>query len=536
MNKLRIRLTSSDFSGLKQSGGNYVFTVDLLNQQALPLNNVNVPNTTILEVAPVGDELTLDIPITDATYSIPMIISVNGNSDNSCCIMFSNYTLVNSANPSTSFSPRIYMNTSGYGFDPNEATGISDEWRARIEAFNSLSHNGQTFSGINGVRLCVKWNDYEPTEGNYNDTKLIAAINYCKSKGLRFAVCFWPIRMENDGFLPDGDKATGNLGTIFKVENKYTFAPYSLTARAKLVDVVTHLAEVMQQFSDDVDYISLAYGDTEEFYNPIIRWAGVTPQLTGYSTVDREAWTTYSASRGIPGTPVQVSPDATDAWATGDYWNTMTGRIWYDFITKGLSDVHAAFRDAVHNGGGRVCGFYADAGGTQSAWYMTYRLNKIFEGSDVVYSSEGGTKYDLAKKLFSADVNLGTFPNAEPAIEFDPEDLNTDTDGLGYGKPTSSANLLSFGTSFFRRGGKIIHFALAFSPGDQGVNNIQMLAPALWDLQQNYCLSNATVVPLPSDPQITFDLTSYSGDAGYVSLWNNSGAGLNKQLKVNLIG
>jgi hypothetical protein len=433
---------------------------------------------------------------------------------------------------------RIYMNTTGYGFDPTDQYGINEEWRKRITAFNTLSYNGTTFSGINGVRLLVRWMDYEPTENNYNDAKLLAAMNYCKSRGLKFSVCFWGVRKIGDGFVPDGERVTGSNGELWILENdKYEFALYSQTGKEKLKKCVKHMAQVLAQYPNDTDYISLGFGETEEYYNPIIKSFNPSTHeiknvaLTGYSQAERTAWASYIASKGLAGSAPPVSQDPTDAFTTGDMWNTTVGKHWYEFITDGLTSVHAYFRDGVHEGGGKVCGFYADAGGAQSAWYMTYRLNKIFEGVDVIYSSEGGNQYSVNDKIYSADFNAGTFPNAEAAIEFDPEDLSTDGSTY-YGNPTSSQRLLDYGSSFFKRGGKIIHFAMAFSYGDAG-NNITTLAPALWTLQNDYVKAGNTVPQLPANPTVTYTLDTFKGDP-YRNKWGQNGGNINTIVKIKL--
>ncbi|WP_159467950.1 hypothetical protein [Dyadobacter sp. 3J3] len=431
---------------------------------------------------------------------------------------------------------RIYMNTSGYGFSASDPYGIDQDWRKRIEAFTSLNYNGVTFSGINGVRLCMKWMDYEPSQGLYNDAKLIAAINYCKSKGLKLAICVFPLRIATDGFIPESERAKGSGGTIWITEiDKITLAPYSVIAKSKFRAMIKHLASIMAQYPNDTDYISMGYGNSEEFWNPIVQTYAPSAfsELTGYSDVDRSAWATYAAANGHAGLAPPVTPNIANAYDTGYFWTTENGKLWYDFITDGLVNLHATFRDAVHEGGVKACGFYADAGGAQSAWYMTYRLNKIFAGCDVMYSSEGANRYDLGTKLLSADVNLGTFPNAEAGIEFDPEDLSTDG-STNYGNNTDSGHLLEYGSSFFKRGGKIIHFALAYSFGENGTNNnIIQLAPALWVLQNDY-VKSTTIPPITSVPTITFPITSFSGDQGYRSLWSSNGGGTDKQVRIKI--
>jgi hypothetical protein len=338
--------------------------------------------------------------------------------------------------------------------------------------------------------------------------------------------------------LPNSDKATGSNDAIYTEEGKYAPAPYSMLAREKLERTLEHLARVLRESPDDTDYIAFVMGNTSEYYLPMIKKIELVNNvqvitneyMTGYSTVDRAAWATYSAAHGMAGVQPPVTSNANSAFTTGDLWNTATGRLWYEFITDGLAGLHASFVRAVKAGGGKPCAFFADAGGAQSAWFGTAHLNRIFAGSSVVYSSEGGNVPDLWKKLMAADLIMGTFPNAEAGIEVDQEDIALNQSDTSYGAPINSDLLFETFTAHFERGGKIGHLAMAFDPH----SNIPQMAPALYRLQNEFIKQGSQVASLPVGETIYYTVNSFSGDQGYNQLWRNAGGGKNKQVKIVL--
>jgi len=447
----------------------------------------------------------------------------------------------------------IIMNMTGYGWDINDITGINKDWRDRIDNFQSLQYNGEKFSGINAVTLTVRWYDYEPKEGQFRDDKLIDAINWCKARNLKMYVFFWPYRELKDNFLPRSDMAHaggvrdqwGNVvDSLFVIENnKYTLAPNSWLALAKLENATKHLAQVLVKYQGFKVPIRSGYGETEEVFMPTMKrfdlqsdgsiWA-TTIGLTSYAPVDRAAWKIYLASRGLPDAPAPISPNPNNAWDTGNFWNSSPiGKAWYNFMSQGLTNVQEAFRKGIQAGGGFSMGVYPDAGAAQSAWIGTYPLNKIFAGNDGVYSSDGGTIYDLDRKIFAIDVNRGTFPNSKVAFEFDPEDISAEGNSK-YGTPINSGLFLKYAKSGFERGADYLFLSMAFSSGDGGRrNNINDLAPALYSLQKDY-IQKKEITSTPQGDPFSWKITSYSGTQGYWDTWKNSGGGLDKQIKVKI--
>jgi len=447
----------------------------------------------------------------------------------------------------------IIMNTTGYGFDINDATGINKDWRDRIEAFRNLNYNGENFSGINAVCLTVRWYDYEPKEGQFRDDKLTDAIEWCKARNLKMYVFFWPYRELGDNYLPKSDMAHAGgirdrynnvVDSLFIIENnKYTLAPNSTSGLIKLENATKHLAQVLVKYQGFNVPIRSGYGETEEVFMPTMKrfdlqsdgsiWA-TTIGLTSYAPVDRAAWRSFLALRGLPDAPAPISPNANNAWDTGNFWNSSPiGKAWYDFMSQGLTNVQEAFRKGIQAGGGFSLGVYPDAGAAQSAWIGTYPLNKIFAGNDGVYSSDGGTIYDLDRKIFAIDVNKGTFPNSKVAFEFDPEDISAEGNA-NYGTPINSGLFLKYAKSGFERGADFLFLSMAFCSGENGRhNNIEDIKPGLYTLQKDYIQKQEIKSTTQGDP-VSWTITSYSGTQGYWDTWKNAGGGLEKQIKVKI--
>jgi len=452
----------------------------------------------------------------------------------------------------------IIMNMTGYGFDLNDATGINKDWRERIDNFQNLEYNGEKFSGINAVTLTVRWYDYEPIRGQFRDDKLIDAMNWCKARNLKMYVFFWPYRelgknYTSDGFLPRSDMAHaggirdqwGNVvDSLFVIENnKYTLAPHSKTGLAYLEDATRHLASVLVKYQGFKVPIRSGYGETEEVFNPTMKRVIELPEggfyvetmgLTGYAPVDRAAWRDFAIARNLGDVPAPIAPNPTNAWDTGNFWNSSpVGKAWYEFMSQGLTNVQEAFRKGIQAGGGFSMAVYPDAGAAQSAWIGTYPLDKIFAGNEGVYSSDGGTIWDLDRKIFAIDVNKGTFPNSKIAFEFDAQDISVRGDA-DYGTPLNPNLLYQYGRSGFERGADYLFLSMAFSSGNDGKrNNINDLAPGLYPLQKNY-VQQKSINSTPQGDPFSWTITSYSGTQGYWDTWKNAGGGLEKQVKVKL--
>lgn len=447
------------------------------------------------------------------------------------------FTLQDNTTPTPTAGARhIYMNMTGYGFTADDPTGLSPEHRERAEVFLNLNWQGVNFKGIDGIRANMKWYEYEPTEGTFRDDKLIAAINWCAARGIKFSVALIPWRREGDNMIPDNEKAVllngrrwheeGDLPSTYKT---YMPSMQSLTGYTKFKAAAKHLAQTMANYPNTVDYVSTATSDGEEYQ--MIRESG-TFNVSGYSDIDISRWGPYSGGMPVP----RPSAYTMDAW--NEQNSTPAGRKWYEYQTDGLRAFHAAFvqgiREGAKNGLPRAAGMYAAPGAPTAVWDMTYKLNTIYSAGlpdqpTIIYTSEGDANV-LHNKLMATDLNIGTFPGVEPAIEFDPDDANAlQIRYPPWDADLSSAIVYDYSKAFFRRGGKIVHFAMAFNP-----LKIPQLAEGLYKLKTEFLDSNTGMTPIEEGNQITFPITRYSGLQEYRDAWGGQGGSMNKRVKIKL--
>lgn len=424
---------------------------------------------------------------------------------------------------------KIIMNLTGYGFDKSQPSGMPSEWVPRIEAFLNLNYQGRNFKGIDGVMVNIKWHEYEPTEGNYDDATMLKIINWCAARGLTVSVIILPYRREGDGMIPDSHKNKLLDGTFWYYEGRNW--PFSKTyipsmnsdiARTKFRACMKHMAAFMKQYNN-VDHIALSTAHTEEFQlvieeDPVM--------LSGYGDIDKQKWATFSGGKPVP------YPSPTTGYE--GLWNWPAGKEWGDFHTIAMRDFHREFSRGVREGGMRVSTMYAGVGAPTGASNFSTRLNVMYSARtsdqpDITYSSEG-IQGMLWAKLMATDLNMGTFPGSEPSIEFDPDDIaNPQTPNPPYGVNLYGNLLYEYSASFFRRGGKIIHMAMAYHP-----NSIPQLSEALYKLRNEFIESNSGMTPIEQGPDINHTVTGYGGQM-FWEQWRAMGGGLNKQIKIRLL-
>ncbi|WP_138481559.1 hypothetical protein [Dyadobacter bucti] len=444
------------------------------------------------------------------------------------------FTLIDNT-PTPTTARAFYLNLTGYGWDQEDPTGIRVDNRNMIDAFVNMNYQGTNFKGIQGLRINIKWYEYEPSEGNFQDSRLLAILNWCKSRGIKLSVALIPWRREGDNMIPNGHKSTlindriwyaeGSLQdlTTYKTYQPSTQSPIG---REKFRRVARHMAQTLNQFPNDVDYISTATALTEEYQ--LIR--DESPMLmTGYSQIDKEAWNTFAG-----GLPVPYPASYSDVSSIESMMSTSNGRKWYEFQTKGLKDFHAEFVAGVKEGGLRACGMYAGAGAPSAVYDFTYKLNEIYSAGqpnqpNIIYSSEGDAG-SQGSKLMATDLNMGTFPASNYAIEFDPEDIAANqVHNPPYGIDLNGNLLYQYASSFFRRGGNIVHFAMSFAP-----NKLHQIYEAMFNLRNQFIDTNSGMTGIDQGTPFNFPITNYTGMQGYRGQWSANGGGLNKQVKFTL--
>ncbi|KAA6441459.1 hypothetical protein FEM33_01620 [Dyadobacter flavalbus] len=441
------------------------------------------------------------------------------------------FTVFNTTPTPETSGRHVYMNFTGYGFDVTQATGLAPEWRERAEAFLNLSYQGQSFKGIDGIRVNVKWYEYEPSEGNFRDDKILAAVNWCIARNIKLSICLVPWRREGDNVIPDGHKATlANDNVWYEIPTStnrvYMPSMSSDVGRTKFKNCARHLSQVLKAYPKSVDYISTTTGQTEEYYvtyneSPVI--------IAGYASADKDAWAIYSGNQTPP------YPAGTGTNAVEQMLLTPKGRLWYEFQTEALRGFHAAFVQGVREGGGaRACAMYAATGAPLDAWRFTNKLNTVFSAAtsdqpDIIYSSAGDANYQ-SDKLMATDLNIGTFTGSDAAIEFDPDDISlSQIPNPSYGTDLNGNILYDYSASFFRRGGKIVHFAMSFHP-----SKIGQLAEALWKIKTQFLDSSSGMTGIEQGAPFNYSVTNYTGLQPYRYQWQAAGGSLNKQVKFNL--
>lgn len=438
------------------------------------------------------------------------------------------------SNPPVSYGRQIVMNLTGFGFDPTQPNSLHPDWTPRIEKFVNMSWQGVNFKGIDGIRVNMKWFDYEPTSGNFRDDKVLQILNYCVARGIKLSFALIPWRREGDGMFPDSHKARVSDGKIWYEEGDLpstykTYQPsvHSPDAQVKFKNAAKHLAQVLKQANPNyVDYISTAMSQTEEYQ--LIRQE--SPLLmSGYADVDKQLWNTYSGGMQVP------YANSSDLNVINQMMDSPTGKKWYEFHTEGLRIFHAAFVQGVREGGMRACGMYAGIGAPSGVFDFTYKFNTIYSAGtsdqpDLIYSSEGDAGSQMSK-LMATDLNMGTFPGAEPCIEFDPEDVAANQiRNPPYGIDLNGQILYDYSVAFFRRGGKIVHFAMSFHP-----DKIYQLSEAVYKLRAEFINSSSGMTPAPEQgEQINFPIFRYSGLQEYRGEWGVRGGGMTKQVKIKL--
>lgn len=437
-------------------------------------------------------------------------------------------------NPPTSLGRQIVMNLTGFGFDPSQSNSIHPDWTPRIEKFVNMSWQGVNFKGIDGIRVNMKWFDYEPTSGNFRDDKVLQLLNYCVVRGIKLSIALIPWRREGDNMFPDSHKARVSDGKIWYEEGDLpstykTYQPsvHSSDAQIKFKNAAKHLAQVLKQANPNyVDYISTAMSQTEEYQ--LIRQE--SPLLmSGYADIDKQLWASYSGGLQVP------YANSSDLNVINQMMDSPTGKKWYEFHTDGLRQFHAAFVQGVREGGMRSCGMYAGIGAPSGVFDFTYKFNTIYSAGtsdqpDLIYSSEGDAGSQMSK-LMATDLNMGTFPGAEPCIEFDPEDVAANQiRNPPYGIDLNGQILYDYSVAFFRRGGKVVHFAMSFHP-----DKINQLAEAVYKLRAEFINSSSGMAQgVEQGEQINFPVYRYSGLQEYRGEWGARGGGMTKQVKIKL--
>ncbi|MCE6987497.1 hypothetical protein [Dyadobacter sp. CY323] len=430
--------------------------------------------------------------------------------------------------PGSLYGRHQYMNTTGDGFDIHDPHGIVAKHRHSADILLNLEHNGEKFKGIDGVRINMKWAYFEPKDGIFRDDILEKALQWCVRRDIRLSVCLVPWRAEGDEMFTDDEKARHIDGEIWTdlpdlptTPKNYIPSMNSTRFHEKLERVAQRIASVMARYPDHSDYISMATAQTEEFQ--LVRRESPM-KITGFAPVDIAKWARWSNGKPVP-TSVHSEEQLNYLMDTPD------GRMWFEFQTNALRESQAALTRGARKGGVRACGFYAGIGAPSGVFDFSTKLNTIFSAGtpdqpDVIYSSEGGAETLITKDM-SVDLNLGTFPGAAVAIEFDWNDVseNRKTPEEGF-----NPNAMWIHTSSaFRRGADISHLAMSYPE-----HILLAMTETLYRIQKDFIKSDKGMTGIVDGGSFDFPITRYSGLQGFRHEWEKRGGGTEKQVKIRL--
>ncbi len=188
------------------------------------------------------------------------------------------------------------MNLTGYGYEPAAENGLHPDWPERIDAFRY-----DWGYGITGIRLCVRWYQWEPTPGAYTRAGLQKVIAYCRERGLKLSVFLWPWRLEGDGFIPAGEAMTGHRGSPFGIEgNKRMGSLASGAVNQKLFAAVRELSRELSTYEGGY-YLTIGTAAAEEFTNPVVGLGqSEHPEIVGFEPVFQAGFREFRESKGRP--------------------------------------------------------------------------------------------------------------------------------------------------------------------------------------------------------------------------------------------
>ena len=330
----------------------------------------------------------------------------------------------------------IVLNTTGYGFDRTAANGINDGQWEMIQKFASLEWNGQD-AGVTAVRLHIEWNQYEPTDGNYQSEKIVMAIQaiLALNPKMKVALHFPYLRpglWNDNNYLQTSEIAQISDGTLLRQDVAHTTPSiYAESSTKKFNAFVDHVLTSVKDYYPKILYVTMGNTDTEEFYIPNLIRDGIQyPALYEQKAV--ETWRQKFLPLRFPG-------QSTITWDNNQYnkndaplpadgnWNSELGRDFHRFAGWGLLLQLKGFQDVVknHSQSLKVLDFISDFGSQQGNLHhlQNSTIPLAFELTDGIYTSDGNDQYDLWRKIAPLDVMKGTDPNKIAAIEFDPTDL-----------------------------------------------------------------------------------------------------------------
>ncbi|TDB69120.1 hypothetical protein [Arundinibacter roseus] len=350
----------------------------------------------------------------------------------------------------------LFMNLTGFGYEPGSQNGLHHDWPERIEAFRY-----DWGYGITGIRLNIRWNEWEPTQGNFTRQGLQKVIAYCRARGLKLSILFWPWRKQGDGFIPEGHYVTGHRGKQHEIEtDKRMGSLASELMNAKLYTAIRELSAELSSY-EGAYYLSLGTASAEEFTNPVVgEGYGGAKEITGFEPVFQEGFRKFRLAKNLP----YERPYIVE-WENGAALDMSTnlGKDFARFISLTLTGYFENFTKAVKEGsGGKVLSVYSypDAGSPQNAWYLHANFASQAAGADGLFGTDGNDRWDNSRKLLVNAVNLGM--GKISMNEYDPFDLSSD----GYCTGINLGQLEREFEKSYAAGVQVIHLSMSYCPAE----------------------------------------------------------------------
>lgn len=402
--------------------------------------------------------------------------------------------------PVTGLKYEMVLNTTGRGFSATSSTGLERDFPPYIDKFK--------FSwgwGISGIRVCVRWYDFEPTEGDYQIQGMKNLIEFCRQRNLNLDLCFWPLLKANDtrfvapfvlsngkilysvdiGGIPEYSEASNNF--IDKRSNE------------RIKKAVTELSKILYTY-ERAGSISLGGGKAEELVYP---YTGT--EISDFSNANIDGFYAWLKSRNIPQSPPVY-------WAGNPAFvphNSLINREWLRYNTYTLRQYFDNFVSGVKAGSpkGKACYFTAAVGGPATQWTQDGYLAFIAKNADEFYHSDGTRLDNADRKITGLNYGIGTL-DVPTACEHDEEDLGAISGG-GF----NGSRLYGFAKQAYERGGQKVHLAMFYQ--DASINNIE---GSLKKLNAEY-VGKAWIKPiLNANNTETVDIENFLWNGGWLDI------------------
>ncbi|MBO9573014.1 MAG: hypothetical protein J7497_12545, partial [Chitinophagaceae bacterium] len=175
----------------------------------------------------------------------------------------------------SAFSQReIVVNTTGYGFDPSQTSGIEPTFIPYLNSLANLTSSTGQDASVTCVRLYVDWTKYEPTLGDYKWQKLRDAVDYIYAlkPNMKVALHFPYQRgaVGVDNYLSTDELARLSDGTI--VGEYYYSDPsvYSSVAKTRFYNFVDNALSHLTDKFNKILFITMGNNHAEEFSIPAL--------------------------------------------------------------------------------------------------------------------------------------------------------------------------------------------------------------------------------------------------------------------------